>query len=73
LPNKFSHHGSDEQMFGAAQQVLHGAKGEDVDMPMNGGATPGERRHFAVAPENFAAPNANCPLSSDLPIGGRPG
>jgi len=36
--------------------------------------TPGERRRFAfAAPENFTAPNADCPLSSDLPIRRRPG
>jgi len=29
---------------------------------MNGGSTPGERRRFAfAAPENFTAPNADCP------------
>jgi hypothetical protein len=33
-----SHHGTDEQMFGAKQQVLHGDQGHyEVDLPMNGG------------------------------------
>jgi len=34
-----SHHGSDEQVFGASQQVLGGGKGNTSDLPMNGGST----------------------------------
>jgi hypothetical protein len=37
-----SHHGSDEQMFGAKQQVLLRGLGDlEVDLPMNRGATTG--------------------------------
>jgi hypothetical protein len=31
-----SHHGSDEQVFGAKQQLLHGGRANG-DLPMNGG------------------------------------
>ena len=51
-----SHHGSDEQVFGAKQQFCTGGTGT--------------RGYFAfAAPENFTAPNADCP---DLPIRSRP-
>ena len=72
-----SHHGSDEQMFGAKQQVLHGGKGtKNVDLPMNGGSTRGnDGGALLLLPLKTSRLRTRTvpPSCSDLPIPGRPG
>jgi hypothetical protein len=53
-----SHHGSDEQVFGAPQQVLGGGKGKTSILPMNGGSTKG---NDGGVPENFTRSERGCP------------
>ena len=68
-----SHHGSDEQVFGAPQQVLGGGKGNTSDLPMNGGSTKGNNGGALLLLPLKPLPTRTAPLSSDLPIRGRPG
>jgi hypothetical protein len=48
-----SHHGSDEQVFGAKQQVLRGARGLRSRLPMNGGYQGKDGGALLAAPEHF--------------------
>ena len=45
-----SHHGGDEQVFGAKQQILRGARGKTSILPMNGGSTKGNDGALLLLP-----------------------